>query len=600
MALPQKIVLASPADLDNPSSGAAEIRALKQFLIDVLGLTNNTNYTASGMSIAPNGTVVLPAGSAGALPAYPYASLPTPATAGLLARVTDNIGGVWMDGGAGKAWRPIAPFIDVTQPPFNATGNGITDDSAAIQAAIDASRLGLTTSQVPVILPALGSQATTLYLVSNLTVYSGTRLIGMGSHRTILQQKTGATGNVIADDGTTAIKIRLEGFELIGNGVAGNGIWLVGNGSSTPWGSEGSLDDVYVTGFTNGTGITVSANGSFMRYVRSMASSVGFDIRGGVLVGSQILASNNGINFKILGTGHRFQSVYSESATTEHIVFGDGATSTTRNTFDGVQFHIAAGTTNLVHVYAMAGNPPQLNQVVNGTYDYAAGGTLTNYVLDASSGVTLPVIDTSNTFAGKFEYTPDLRGTKVKVLVEADFTAHVYAPSTYSPYTTFIVESTTAASTINLPAIAHSQGRIYQFRNNSGNRLRLAAGAAIFYPPYSDVAVTNYDIPPGDTVIVAGDLNGHWQAIGAAAVMQASKTWDPGSCASGTPVTTTIAVTDSLLGDYVDASLDVSLGGLQLSGYVSVNGTVTAMLVNPTGTPVDLASSTLRVRVRRQ
>ena len=57
MALPNLINAASPADADNPAAGAAQIRGLKQFLEDLFGLTDNTNYTVSPFSISTAGVL---------------------------------------------------------------------------------------------------------------------------------------------------------------------------------------------------------------------------------------------------------------------------------------------------------------------------------------------------------------------------------------------------------------------------------------------------------------------------------------------------------------------------------------------------------------
>ena len=57
MAFPSLINAASPADVDNPAAGAAQIRALKQFLEDLLGLTDSTNYTVNGITISTTGVV---------------------------------------------------------------------------------------------------------------------------------------------------------------------------------------------------------------------------------------------------------------------------------------------------------------------------------------------------------------------------------------------------------------------------------------------------------------------------------------------------------------------------------------------------------------
>lgn len=77
-------------------------------------------------------------------------------------------------------------------------------------------------------------------------------------------------------------------------------------------------------------------------------------------------------------------------------------------------------------------------------------------------------------------------------------------------------------------------------------------------------------------------------------------TYDPGSIASAASVTTTVAVSGAALGDFVSASFSLSLQGLTLTAHVSNASTVTVVLFNPTGGAIDLASGTLRVRVRKQ
>ena len=73
----------------------------------------------------------------------------------------------------------------------------------------------------------------------------------------------------------------------------------------------------------------------------------------------------------------------------------------------------------------------------------------------------------------------------------------------------------------------------------------------------------------------------------------------PSISASGT-TTTTVTVTGAALGDAVeDVSFGVSLQGLVLTSYVSATDTVTLVLFNPTGSPVNLASTTVNVRVRK-
>ena len=78
---------------------------------------------------------------------------------------------------------------------------------------------------------------------------------------------------------------------------------------------------------------------------------------------------------------------------------------------------------------------------------------------------------------------------------------------------------------------------------------------------------------------------------------QNSVTWDPASIANGASATTTVTVTNAVVGDFVVAAFSNSLSGLTLTGYVSATNTVTAVLSNTTGGAVDLASGTLTCKV---
>jgi hypothetical protein len=80
-------------------------------------------------------------------------------------------------------------------------------------------------------------------------------------------------------------------------------------------------------------------------------------------------------------------------------------------------------------------------------------------------------------------------------------------------------------------------------------------------------------------------------------IMRASATYDPPSISAGASATTTVTVTGAIMGQYAIASFSNSLASLTLTAYVSAANTVTCVFHNPTGSPVDLASGTLRVTV---
>lgn len=81
--------------------------------------------------------------------------------------------------------------------------------------------------------------------------------------------------------------------------------------------------------------------------------------------------------------------------------------------------------------------------------------------------------------------------------------------------------------------------------------------------------------------------------------LSGSKAFDWPDLATATQQTTTVTVTGAALGDYAEASMSVDLAGTSLRAYVSAADTVTVVQRNDTGANVNLASGTLRVRVRK-
>jgi|GEM_PF-787669 len=79
-----------------------------------------------------------------------------------------------------------------------------------------------------------------------------------------------------------------------------------------------------------------------------------------------------------------------------------------------------------------------------------------------------------------------------------------------------------------------------------------------------------------------------------------SVAWDPPSLITGSATTTTVSVAGAATTDSVvlnHSSVDAAGTAWLMYGYVSAAGTVTVVLMNQTGSTVDLASGTLRVKV---
>ena len=74
-------------------------------------------------------------------------------------------------------------------------------------------------------------------------------------------------------------------------------------------------------------------------------------------------------------------------------------------------------------------------------------------------------------------------------------------------------------------------------------------------------------------------------------------TYDPISLNDGEGVTTTVTLATAALGDLVVASFDKDLQGITLTAYVSAVNTVSIRFQNETGGTLDLASGTLKVKL---
>jgi hypothetical protein len=102
----------------------------------------------------------------------------------------------------------------------------------------------------------------------------------------------------------------------------------------------------------------------------------------------------------------------------------------------------------------------------------------------------------------------------------------------------------------------------------------------------------------------SGYDSGGWQRLGAPPRLQGTlsgfATYDPPSLNDGDGATATVTVTGANLGDGVDSiGFTNDLQGITVTGWVSAANTVSVRFQNETGGVLDLASGTLRVRVTK-
>jgi len=132
---------------------------------------------------------------------------------------------------------------------FGAKVDDSTDDTAAIQAAIDKQKEA--GWYYPILLP-IGTS-----IFSSLTLHPQTYIIGIHPTLSILKRKAGSTGIAIEDDGSAA-KIKLENFTLNCNGLGTDGIKLGFN--ATVWNYMAWLKGIRIMNHTGGIGFNLKAN----------------------------------------------------------------------------------------------------------------------------------------------------------------------------------------------------------------------------------------------------------------------------------------------------------------------------------------------------
>lgn len=82
--------------------------------------------------------------------------------------------------------------------------------------------------------------------------------------------------------------------------------------------------------------------------------------------------------------------------------------------------------------------------------------------------------------------------------------------------------------------------------------------------------------------------------------LQAKAVYDPPSLNDGIGTTTTVACVGAALGDFAEASFSLDTQGITITAWVSAADTVSVRLQNESGGVLDIASGTLRVRVRKK
>jgi len=187
----------------------------------------------------------------------------------------------------------FSDFISVKD--FGAVGDNVTDDTAALQAAIDYGYANLKTVYVP----------SGQYICSNIVTYPATTLIGQGRQTTIFRCKAGTLG--LWWDAATfgASKLTMYGLAWYGNDELGVTYGLRAGkfgGGGTQYGTEGVIADIWIRDLPNAIGLDVDGNVGILRDITIQSCFSGLTCIGSVQRGSNIIIvapRNGGIGLKV-------------------------------------------------------------------------------------------------------------------------------------------------------------------------------------------------------------------------------------------------------------------------------------------------------------
>jgi hypothetical protein len=139
-----------------------------------------------------------------------------------------------------------------------------------------------------------------------------------------------------------------------------------------------------------------------------------------------------------------------------------------------------------------------------------------------------------------------------------------------------------------------------------GNTLRAFGGTgsgAIGIRNDSPNSVISGNVETGVTTFIStgaytGEISGNLpNTPGNVPILTASTTYDPPNLADGASATTTVTVTGATVGDFAIASFAADVAGITIHAWVSAPNTVSVRFHNNTGGPVDLGSATLQAKV---
>lgn len=207
------------------------------------------------------------------------------------------------------------PYLTGVPTPqdFNAAGNGVTDDTAAVQAALTAAQ----TSGGTLLFPA-GT-----YLISSALTCTGTvNLEGLGPGVSVIHQSNTAANAITYNSAANLVGLTISGLSFTGpSSGSGIGIFLEANsGASSVSGPV--ISNVAVSGFgSHGISVVNSVSGVYGAIVGSSLGGNVLALTGGATASNTVLSVTGGT---VASTGTLFTSATVAAINT--LLVGSGTT----------------------------------------------------------------------------------------------------------------------------------------------------------------------------------------------------------------------------------------------------------------------------------